>query len=95
MLRRGWMARYVPDGAAGILTGGLVVRAGYAWAALMLCLGVINLVVAWTLPMWVWSWFISFGAIGAKLCLLLGEYLVFRRVARKVVRSRRALSIAS
>jgi hypothetical protein len=47
------------------------------------------------LPLWVWSWFISLGAIGAKLCLLLGQYVVFRRVARKVVRSRRGLAIAS
>jgi intracellular septation protein A len=94
MLRRGWMARYVPDSAIGILPGGLVVGAGYAWAALMFCLGVINLVVAFTLPLWVWSWFISLGAIGAKLCLLLGQYVVFRRVARKAVRSRHLLAIA-
>lgn len=94
MLRRGWMARYLPDSAAGSLPGGLVVGAGYAWAVMMFCLGVINLVVACTLPLWMWSWFISAGAIGAKLCLLLGQYVVFCRVARKVGRARRVLAIA-
>ncbi len=55
MLRRGWMARYLPDSAAGSLPAELLDGAGHAWAALMFCLGGINLIVAFTMPLWVWS----------------------------------------
>lgn len=81
MLRRGWLARYLPERAIGMLPPGLIIGAGQAWAMLMFGLGAANLVVALTAPMWIWSWFISVGALGAKLLMLLAQYLMFRRAA--------------
>ena len=83
MLRRGWLARYLPAHAASVLPPALVIGAGRAWAALMFGLAAANLVIALTLPLWVWAWFISVGAIGAKFVLFLGQYVLFRRVARR------------
>lgn len=82
MLRRGWMTRYLPEGAVRRLPAGMIIGAGRAWALLMFGLGAANLVVALTLPLWAWSWFISVGALGAKLAMLLAQYVMFRRAAR-------------
>lgn len=94
MLRRGWMARYLPDGAVRLLPAGLVIGAGYAWAALMFGLAIANLVVALTLPLWVWAWFISIGAFGAKLLMLVAQYVLFRRTAR-IMRAQRTVPLTA
>ena len=46
MLRRDWMAPYLPPIVTDNLDDRLIVRAGYAWAALMFALAVLNLAVA-------------------------------------------------
>ena len=46
MLRRDWMAPYLPPIVTENLDERLIVRAGYAWAALMFILAALNLVVA-------------------------------------------------
>jgi hypothetical protein len=46
MLRRDWMAPYLPPIVTENLDDRLIVRAGYAWAALMFVLAVLNLIVA-------------------------------------------------
>jgi intracellular septation protein len=79
MLRRGWMIRYLPEGAVRMLPPSLIIRAGQAWALLMFGLGAANLVVALTLPLWVWAWLISIGALAAKLIMLFGQYVMLRR----------------
>jgi intracellular septation protein A len=86
MLRRGWMGRYLPRIATDNLPDSVVVGAGYAWAALMAALGVANLVIVWAFDTNVWIWFISFGAIGAKLVFGLGQYTVFRFLVRRQLR---------
>jgi intracellular septation protein A len=93
MLRRGWLARYLPEHVVHILPPSLIIGAGRAWAMLMFGLGVTNLVVALTLPLWVWTWFISIGALGAKLVMLLGQYVLFRRIARGIIRQRNAIVV--
>jgi intracellular septation protein len=93
MLRRGWMVRYLPERAVQILPAGLVVGAGYAWAMLMFGLALVNGVIALTLPMWIWGWFISIGVVGAKLVMLLVQYALFRWTARTIVR-RRDIAVA-
>ncbi|MFI4981541.1 MAG: inner membrane-spanning protein YciB [Nevskiales bacterium] len=95
MLRRGWMARYLPERAVSILPPALVIGAGHMWAALMFALSAANLVVALTLPLWVWAWFISIGAFGAKLVMLLGQYVLFRRTARGIIRQRNAIAVTA
>jgi intracellular septation protein A len=83
MLRRGWMTRYLPPAVRDNIPGPVLVGAGYAWAALMLALGVLNIVIALTLPFRVWAWFISVGAIGAKIVAFLAQYVIFRAIMRR------------
>lgn len=83
MLRRGWMMRYLPAIARDNLPPRVMIVAGYAWAALMIGLAAINLLVATLLPFHVWAWFITVGAVGAKVAAFLVQYVVFRRIVRR------------
>jgi intracellular septation protein len=85
MLRRGWMMRYLPPIARDNISGSILVTSGYAWAALMFTLGALNIVVAMTLPFRVWAWFISVGAVGAKIVAFLVQYIVFRTIIRRTI----------
>jgi intracellular septation protein A len=86
MLRRGWMMRYLPPVVRDNIPESVLVGAGYAWAALMFFLGALNLVIAVTLPFRVWAWFISVGAIGAKIVAFLVQYMIFRTIVRRKLR---------
>jgi intracellular septation protein A len=86
MLRRGWMSRYLPAIVQQNVPEAVIVGAGYAWAGLMVVLGTANLVIATQFDIRVWAWFISFGAIGAKLAAFLLQYAMFRIVIRKRLR---------
>ncbi|MBV8335956.1 MAG: septation protein IspZ [Alphaproteobacteria bacterium] len=95
MLRRGWMTRYLPAIVHENLPERVIIGAGYAWAGLMIGLGAVNLVIATQSDIRVWAWFISFGAIGAKLAALLLQYAVFRMIiTRKLRRARAAFDSA-
>jgi intracellular septation protein A len=83
MLRRGWMMRYLPPAVRDNIPEGILVASGYAWAALMFTLGALNIVVALTLPFSIWAWFISAGAVGAKIAAFLVQYIVFRAAFRQ------------
>jgi intracellular septation protein len=87
MLRHGWMTRYLPPIARDNLPVGVMVKAGYAWAALMFLLGGLNLFIAVTMSFQAWAWFISFGAVGAKVAAFLVQYLVFRSIVRRKLQS--------
>jgi intracellular septation protein len=89
MLRRGWMIRYLPPIARDNLPERVMVSAGYAWAALMIVLGVLNLIIATAFDFRVWAWFISFGAVGAKVVAVLAQYAVFRAIVRRKLRAAR------
>lgn len=78
MLRRGWLIRYLPPVAMQNLPASMVIGWGYAWAGLMFVLGITNIIVAMTCSPVVWAWFLSFGAIGAKLVFFGIQYLIFR-----------------
>ena len=67
MLKRGWMSRYLPEVARRYLPDDAPVIAGYAWAGLMAALGLANILIALYAPFAIWVWFISVGAIGAKV----------------------------
>jgi intracellular septation protein A len=90
MLRRGWMTRYLPAIVHEKMPETVIVRAGYAWAGLMVGLGAANIGIATQLDIKIWAWFISFGAIGAKLAALLLQYAVFRLIITRKLRSTRA-----
>jgi intracellular septation protein A len=83
MLRRGWLLRYLPPIVKDNLPERLLIASGYAWAILMIALGLINLFVATHYSIEVWGWFISVGAIGAKVVAFLLQYAVFRVLLRR------------
>ena len=87
MTRRGWMTRYLPAIVHEHVPETAIIGAGYGWAGLMVALGVINLAVAMQSDIRVWAWFISFGAIGAKLAAFLLQYAVFRIIITRKLRS--------
>ena len=61
----------------------VITGTGYAWAALMATLGVTNLVIAVSFDFATWAWFVSFGAVGAKLVAFTLQYIVFRTLVRR------------
>ncbi len=83
MLRRGWLSRYLPAIVHENVSEAVIIGAGYAWAGLMVALGMTNLVIATQFDIKVWAWFISFGAIGAKFAALALQYVVFRTMVRR------------
>lgn len=87
MLRRGWMIRYLPPIAQDNLPESVMVTAGYAWAALMFVLGLVNLIIAAGFSFRVWAWFITFGAIGAKVAAFLIQYAIFRTMIGRKLRA--------
>jgi intracellular septation protein len=83
MLRRGWMIRYLPEIAVQNLPESVPIAAGYAWAALLAAIGVVNLGVAAYGDIAIWAWWVSFGAIGAKIVAFGLQYAVFRTIVRR------------
>ena len=85
MLKRGWMIRYLPEIATQNLPEHVIVAAGYAWAALLAAIGVVNLGFAAYGDIVIWAWFISVGSIGAKIAAFAAQYVVFRMMLRRRV----------
>src|SRR5580700_11414314 len=83
MLRRGWMARYMPEIVQQNVPAVVITATGYAWAALMAALGLANLVIAVNFDFATWAWFVSFGAVGAKVVAFALQYVVFRTLVRR------------
>jgi intracellular septation protein len=76
----------VPPIARDSIAESVLVGAGYAGAALMRGLGTLNMIIAVTLAFAVWAWFISVGAMGAKLVAFLLQYVSFRTIVRRKLR---------
>ena len=86
MLRPGWMSRYMPPIVRENVPANVLLVSGYAWAALMFALGLANLYVAAALSVAAWAWFISVGAVGAKVVAFLVQFLVLRGIIRRRLR---------
>ena len=89
MRKRGWMLRYMPQ-IAGETIPEYITAAGYAWAALMFVLGAGTIAVAATGDLKLWTFYVSFVAIGAKLLAFAIQYAVFRILITNRVRAARA-----
>jgi intracellular septation protein A len=87
MLRRGWLARYMPEFVKQNVPERVLIGSGYAWAALMFALGLINLYVANRYSIEVWAWFISVFALGAKVVAFLIQYAVIWVLIRRKLRA--------
>jgi intracellular septation protein len=94
MLKRGWMSRYLPEIALRYLPENVPVVAGYAWAGLMAVLGLANIVIALWAPFAIWVWFISVGAIGAKVAAFVLQYIMFRTMIRRTLRRAEGAALA-
>ncbi|MGC2201669.1 MAG: tetratricopeptide repeat protein [Stellaceae bacterium] len=79
MLRRDGMVRSIAPIALQKVPESVTVAAGYAWAALIAALGLINLTIALYFDLATWAWFISVAAIGAKPL----RYALFRTIVRR------------
>jgi intracellular septation protein len=83
MLRRGWMICYMTPTAQHYVSEATIVAAGYAWAALMAALGFTNLIIALFFDLTTWAWFVSVGAIGAKVAGAALQYALFWTIVRR------------
>jgi hypothetical protein len=95
MLRRGWMARYMPEIVKQNVPERVLIGFGYAWAALMFVLGALNLYVAASYGVEVWAWFISVVAVGAKVAAFLIQYGALQIMIRRNLRLAAAKSAAT
>jgi len=95
MLKRGWMSRYLPEVAQRYLPANAPVIAGYAWAGLMAALGLANILIALYAPFAICVWFISVGAIGAKVAAFVLQYAVFRAIIRRARRRAQSAAIGT
>jgi intracellular septation protein A len=86
MLRPGWLARYMPEFVKQNVPENVLVGSGYAWAALMFALGLINLYIANQYSIEVWAWFIAVFAVGAKVVVFLIQYAVIWVMIRRKLR---------
>jgi intracellular septation protein A len=83
MLRHGWMMRYLPPAARDSLPREAMVISGYAWAGLMFTLGALNFIIATTMSVHAWAWFITVGAVGPKVAAFLLQYAIFKVILRR------------
>ncbi len=90
MLRRDWMAPYLPPIVTENLDDHLIVRAGYAYAALMFTLAVMNLIVAFATNAKFWSVYALIGPAIAQMALLIAFYFPFREQIHERMRERAA-----
>jgi len=95
MLKRGWMSRYLPAVAQRYLPENVPIIAGYAWSGLMAALGLANALIALYAPFAIWVWFISVGAIGAKVAAFVLQYAVFRTIFRRARRRAEGATIGA
>jgi hypothetical protein len=86
MLKRGWMLRYMPPIVSETIPE-YVAAAGYAWAALMLVLGLGTIGVAWTGDLKLWAFYVSVVLVGVKLLAFAVQYVVFRVITTNRIRA--------
>lgn len=84
MLRRGWMLRYLPPIVTTTIPHAVTV-AGYAWAALMVVLGLGVIAAAMTGDIMLWGIYVGGIAIGAKISAFFAQYLILRILVRRVL----------
>jgi intracellular septation protein A len=87
MLRRGWLMRYMPPIVTQNISEPVLTATGYCWATLMILLGLLNIYIAMSFSTEIWAWWISVGAVGAKVVALIVQFIVFRMLVRRNVRA--------
>ena len=82
MLKRGWMMRYMPEIARGLMPD-LIVAFGYAWAGLMFASAALNVVLALSLPFGTWLLAMAVWGPCSKLALFLIQFPIMKVVGRR------------
>jgi len=82
MLRRGWIARYMPERALTHVPD-LVVASGYVWAGLMFVSAALNIVLALTTSLIVWATFMSAWGIASKTLLFVGQVVTMKNIGKR------------
>jgi intracellular septation protein A len=90
MLERGWMLRYIPPEGLAHIPEPLVVRWGYAWAALMALTAGLNAAIAGLGGFAAWTLFISVFPLASKATLFLVQYAHLHHAAVRRARQARA-----
>ena len=93
MPRRGWLARYMPPIVTQNISERVLTTTGYAWAALMIALGLLNIYVAMSFSIILWARWILVGALGAKIVALIVQFIVFRTLVRRNMHSVQAFEM--
>ncbi len=83
MLKRGWMARYLPAIVKENVAAGVLVAWGYVWSAAIFALAFANLFVALTLGPKIWAWYTAIVPISVQLGLFLAQYASLRWTVRR------------
>lgn len=87
MLKRGWMARYLPPIVKENVAAGVLVAWGYVWSAAIFALGFANLFVALTLGPKIWAWYTAVVPISVQLGLFLVQYASLRWMVGRNIRA--------
>lgn len=82
MLKRNWMARYMPKVALEKIPD-MVVLFGYVWAGLMFASAALNVALALTLPPGQWALAMAVWGPCSKLALFLIQFPVMKLVGRR------------
>ena len=85
MLKRGWMNRYLPPRASGVLD--VATTFGFVWAGLMFFSAALNIALALTLDVKTWAATMSTWGIASKIGLFLIQYSVMNVVGRRRART--------
>lgn len=87
MLKRGWMARYIPTIAAAHLPSRLLGRFEKAWAILLLGTGVLNISLVLVSSAERTAQFMAIWVFASKLALFAIQYVWCRSVARPAIKA--------
>ena len=85
MLKRGWMNRYLPPRAAGVVD--VATTFGYVWAGLMFFSAALNIALALSLDAKTWAAAMSAWGIASKIGLFLIQYATMTVVGRRRARA--------
>jgi|SRR5450432_290921 intracellular septation protein len=85
MLKRGWMNRYLPPRAAGVVD--VATTFGYVWAGLMFFSAALNIALALSLDAKTWAAAMSAWGIASKIGLFLIQYATMNVVGRRRART--------
>jgi intracellular septation protein len=88
MLKRGWMARYLPAIVKENVAAGVLVAWGYVWSGAIFALAFANLFVALTLGPKIWAWYTAVVPLSVQLGLFLAQYASLRWMVGRNIRTR-------